>query len=79
MGILARYHSEPGGLVDDHVLHVQVYTPTMLAELLYPLQGGYTPLHWAAKGGHTTCVEHLLSTTDIDVNIKNEVSYRYCS
>ena len=48
--------------------------PTMLAELLYPLQGGDTPLHLAACGGHTTCVEHLLSTTGIDVNILNEVS-----
>ena len=42
-------------------------------ELLYPLQGGYTPLHYAACGGRTTCVERLLSTPGIDVNIKNEV------
>ena len=52
--------------------------PTMLTELLYPLQwGGNTPLHWAARGGHTTCVEHLLSTPDIqfDVNIKDRVSW----
>ena len=34
--------------VDDHVLHVHVYTvPTMLAELLYPHQDGCTPLHIA--------------------------------
>ena len=53
------------GVVDDH-------------ELLYPLQHGYTPLHLAARGCHTTCVEHLLSTPGIDVNIKSEVSwYRY--
>ena len=45
-----------------------------LAELLYLLQGGYTPLHLAAKGGHTSCVEHLLSTPGIDVNIQNKVS-----
>ena len=65
------------GHVDDHVLHVHVYiVPTMLAELLYPLQrGGDTPLHLAASGHHTTCVEHLLSTPGIDVNIKDEVSW----
>ena len=54
-----------------HVLSV----PTMLAEILYPLQGGYTPLHLAATGGRTTCVERLLSTPGIDVNIKNDVSW----
>ena len=48
----------------------------MLTELiLYPLQyNGYTPLHLAAMGGHTICVEHLLSTPGIDVNIKDAVS-----
>ena len=46
----------------------------MLAELLYPLQEGYTPLHLAARRGHTTCVEHLLSTPGINVNIRDEVS-----
>ena len=45
-------------VVDDH-------------ELLYPLQWGGTPLHLAAREGHTTCVEHLLSTPGIDVNIMN--------
>ena len=49
--------------------------PTMLTELLYPLQDGYTPLHYAAEGGHFTCVEHLLSTPSIDVNIKSTVSW----
>ena len=65
------------GHVDDHVLHVHVYiVPTMLTELLYPLQyGGDTPLHLAANGGHTTCVEHLISTPGIDVNIRNKVSW----
>ena len=47
----------------------------MLAELLYPLQYGNTPLLHAARGGHTTCVEHLLSTPGIDVNIKDKVSW----
>ena len=40
----------------------------MFTELLYPLQDGYTPLHYAAEGGHTTCVEHLLPTPGIDVD-----------
>ena len=42
--------------------------PTMLTELLYPLQYGDTPLVLAAREGHTTCVEHLLSTPGIDVD-----------
>ena len=63
------------GHVDDHMLHVHVYiVATMLAELLYPLQDGDTPLHLATSGGHTTCVVHLLSTPGIDVNIKDMVS-----
>ena len=50
--------------------------PTMLAELLYPLQyDGDTPLHFAARGGHTTCVEHFLFSLGIDVNIKTGVSW----
>ena len=47
----------------------------LMTELLYPLQGSDTPLHLAAEGGHTTCVEHLLSTPGIDVNIKDRVSW----
>ena len=44
--------------------------------ILYPLQiYSYTPLHLAAMGGHTTCVEHLLSTPGIDVNIQDEVNW----
>ena len=46
----------------------------MLTGLLYPLQYGDTPLHLAAVTGHATCVERLLSTTGIDVNITNKVS-----
>ena len=49
--------------------------PIMLTELLYPLQFGYTPLHLAVKGGHSTCVKHLISTPGIDVNIKDYVSW----
>ena len=49
-------------------VHVHVYiVPTMLTELLYPLQYD-TPLHLAAKEGHTTCVEYLLSFPGIDVD-----------
>ena len=50
----------------------------VLAELLYPLQDGNTPLHIAAKRGHTSCVERLLSTPGIDVNIKDRVSWYRC-
>ena len=32
------------------------------------------PLHLAARGGHSACVERLLSTPGIDVNIKDKVS-----
>ena len=53
------------------------FRPTItISTVLYPLQYGFTPLHYAARGGHTTCVEHLLSTPGIDVNIKSEVSCR---
>ena len=69
------------GHVDDHVLHVHVVyiVPTMLAELLYPFQYGNTPLHWATEESydHTTCVECLLSTPGIDVNIKDRVSWSH--
>ena len=41
---------------------------------VYSLQDGDTPLHYAAWGDHTTCVEHLLSAPGIDVNIKDRVS-----
>ena len=47
----------------------------IVTELLYPLQDGYTPLHHAARGGHTTCVKHLLSTPGVEVNIKDRVSF----
>ena len=58
-------------------VHVHVYiVPTMLTELLYPLQFGDTPLHHAARGGHTMCVECLLSTPGINVNIVGKVSCR---
>ena len=48
----------------------------MLTDLLYPLQGGDTPLHHAASDGHTTCVECLLSIPGIDVNIEDKVRRR---
>ena len=74
------YHCIVYHFVQLHV-HAYVYVyivPNMLTELLYPLQyDGDTPLHLAAKGNkcNTTCVEHLLSTPGIDVNMNNKVSY----
>ena len=59
----------------DHGHVYIVHVPTMLTELLYPLQDGYTQLHLAAMGGHTACVERLLSSPGIDVNIKGKVSW----
>ena len=58
-------------------LHVHVHVcivPIIMTELCNPIQGGHTPLHLAASGGHTACVEHLLSTPGIDMNIKDGVS-----
>ena len=49
----------------------------MLTELLYPLQYGRTPLHTASSEGQSPCVELLLSTPGIDVNIKDKVSLQY--
>ena len=49
--------------------------PTVLTEKLYPLQLGQTPLHLAVGGAQTTCVERLLSTPGIDVNIKDKVNW----
>ena len=63
--VVSKWHGFRGhihGVVDDH-------------ELLYLLQYGDTPLHLAAWGSHTTCVEHLLSTPGIDVNVKDVVSW----
>ena len=66
------------GHVDDHVLHVNVHIiPTMLAELLYPLQDGNTPLHIAVEKGYTLCMEYLISIRGMDVNIKNDVSWAH--
>ena len=57
------------------LINVRVYIiPTMLTEILYPLQDSLTPLHWAARGDHTASVKHLLSTPGIDVNNKDRVS-----
>ena len=41
----------------------------MPTKLLYPLQNGNTPLHHAAMKGNTTCVERLLFTRGVDVNV----------
>ena len=52
-----------------------MYMCTLLTELFYPLQLVYTLLQHAVMGGHSICVERLLSTPGIDVNIKDEVSW----
>ena len=60
------------GHIDDYIV------PTIWIEIqsrIYPLQDSDTPLHYAVVGGRATCVEHLLSTPDSDVNIKNRVSW----
>ena len=62
-------------LVDDNVVHVDI-VPTKLTELLYPLQGGDTPLYLAAREHHTTCVEHLLSTPGTDVDAAFHAIFR---
>ena len=54
------------------IVHVHVY---LYVHVLCPLQDDNTPLYLAVRGGHTTCVEQLLSTPGIDVNIKGEVSW----
>ena len=41
----------------------------MFAGLLYPpLQNGWSLLYYAAREGHTACVERILSTPGIDVD-----------
>ena len=54
-----------------------IHCTIMLTELLYPLQYGDTPLHLAAREGHTTCVEHLIHTHGIDMSTNNKVSNSY--
>ena len=56
--------------------HIYMYIPpSLLAGRLQPLQyDGDTILHLAARAGHIACVEHLLSSPDIDVNIEGTVS-----
>ena len=30
---------------------------------------GYTPLHWAARGGHLSCVQAILAESNVEVSI----------
>ena len=74
------YHIYPRSFIYEGSMLITMYYMYMctllLTELFYPLQRGYTPLHHATLGGDTihVCVEHLLSTPGIDVNIKDMVS-----
>ena len=58
------------------------FVPMMLCkdDVLYLIQhGGLTPLHLAAREGHTTCVERLISTPGSEVNIGTvSWSIEYC-
>ena len=63
-----------------YVLFLRLYCDlrpyvTCTLYVVHPLQGDNTPLHLAAKEGHTTCVECLLSTPGIGVNIDDKVSW----
>ena len=62
-------------ILEGVMLMIMYIVPTMLTELLYPLQYGYTPLHLAAQGGHTTCVDFLHSTPGINANVQDEVNW----
>ena len=54
------------------IYYMYMYTAV---HLTYPLQGGDARLlHLAARRGHTSCVERLLTTSGIDVNIRSMVS-----
>ena len=63
---------------DMYYIHVHVHVCfkghcIYYLHLWYPLQYGVTQL--AARRGRTACVERLLFTPCIDVNIKNSVSF----
>ena len=51
-------------------LQLLTCTCTLYPHVDYPHQYGYTPLHLAARKGNITCVERLLCTPGIDVNIR---------
>ena len=55
---------------NDHILNAHTHV-----HLLNPLQDGNTPLQRAAREGHATYVERLLSTPGIDVNTQDRVSW----
>ena len=40
------------------------------------LQGGRTPLHWAAPGGHLTTVQYLIEERGAEVDGRDVVSQR---
>ena len=47
---------------------VTLYPPCLLDDCTHASQVYHTLLHLAARNGHITCVECLLSTHGIDVN-----------
>ena len=72
---MERLLSTPG--IDVNIKASQVCICTYVRTFYHadwPFQDGYTPLHFAAREGHTACVECLLSSPGIDVNIKGRVS-----
>ena len=54
---------------------VHVLYRLQLGKTALHLAPGDTPLHFAARGGHTTCVEHLLSAPGIDVDTAFKTIY----
>ncbi|GAB1606713.1 osteoclast-stimulating factor 1-like [Argonauta hians] len=36
-------------------------------------KAGSTPLHWAAHGGHTDCMEALFHVSNIEINVQNKI------
>ena len=54
---------------------VHVLYPLQLGKTALHLAPGDSTLHLAAEGGHTTYVEHLLSTPGVDVDTAFKTIY----
>ena len=58
-----------------YITYIMLYMYISLkCKIICIFQEGASPLVLAVSGGHSTCVEHLLSAPGIDVNIKDMVS-----